>query len=197
MLEGVHFSYAGIKSSDMGLINVKIDGGMFEEAFLPSRKIEEIQIRGRDKRYFQEVTLEPLSFDLTFAFEYGYDERRIREVARWLFQPYYQPFYTIDNPDRIFYCMVEGDSSLIHNGAKEGYITLTMRCDSPFSYTPRYTKENMIFSNTKIIKSITENTFNSVMGVMDNIKINSNNEMEVDKVHVTWDRFIGKKWGDL
>jgi phage-related protein len=197
MLEGVHFSYAGIKSSDMGLINVKIDGGMFEEPFLPTRQIEEVSVRGRDKPYFQEVRLEPLSFELSFAFEYGYDEKKIREVARWLCQPYYQPFYTIDNPDRIFYCMVDGDSRLIHNGLKQGYITLTMRCDSPYSYSPKYTKENMVFGSTKVAKSIVENTFSSGLGLMRNVKVNSNNELEVEKTFIAWSFLAGRTWGDL
>lgn len=195
MLEGIHFSYAGIKSSDMGLINVKIDGGMFEEPFLPTRQIEEIKVRGRDKPYFQEVRLEPLSFNLSFAFEYGYDEAKIREVARWLCQSYYQPFYTIDNPDRIFYCMIEGDSSLIHNGLKQGYITLTMRCDSPYSYSPKYTKENVTFGSTKAVNSINDTTFNSGIGY--NVKVNSNGELEIEKTSIAWSSLIGKTWGDL
>jgi phage-related protein len=195
MLEGVHFSYAGIKSSDMGLINVKIDGGMFEEPFLPTRQISEVSVRGRDKPYFQEVRLEPLSFELSFAFEYGYDEKKIREVARWLCQPYYQPFYTIDNPDRIFYCMVDGDSRLIHNGLKQGYITLTMRCDSPYSYSPKYTKENMVFGSTKTVTLINETTFNNGTGY--NVKVNSNNELEIEKNTIVWSMLAGKTWGDL
>jgi phage-related protein len=195
MLEGIHFSYAGIKSSDMGLINVKIDGGLFEEPFLPQRKIEEISIRGKDKPYFQEVRLEPLSFELSFAFEDTYDEKKIREVARWLCQPYYQPFYTIDNPDRIFYCMVEGDSKLIHNGLKQGYITLTMRCDSPYSYSPKYTKENMNFGKTKTVTLIDGIAFSN--GTSHNVKMNSNNELEIDKISIAWSSLAGKTWRDL
>src|SRR5690606_35605780 len=135
MLEGVHFVYDGVRSVDMGLINCTIDGGMFEETFLPSKEIREVSISGNDKPYFQEVKRSTLEFELTFAFENGYDEERIREVARWLDQDYYKPFYTVDNPNRIFYCMLKGDSRLVHNGSKEGYITVSMRCDSPYSYT--------------------------------------------------------------
>lgn len=145
MLEGINFSYDGIKSVDMGLLNVKIDGGMFEETFLPTREIQEKTTTGRDKPYFQRVRLSPLEFELSFAFEHYYDERLIREVARWLQQDYYKPFYTTDNPSRIFYCMLNGDSNLIHNGLRQGYITLTMRCDSSYSYTPEYNKAFFYF----------------------------------------------------
>lgn len=196
MLEGVNFYYDGIYSVDMGVINCKIDGGMFEETFLPSREIKEVKINGRDKRYFQGVELEPLSFNLTFAFEYYYDERRIREVARWLMQDYYKPFYTTDNPNRIFYCMLEGDSTLVHNGLKQGYITLTMRCDSPYSYTPKFIKENMKFGSTKLTKSISENTFSIGMGVMQNINI-IDGVMSVKQYQTTWQKFAGMKWSDI
>lgn len=196
MLEGIHFSYDGVYSVDMGLLNCTIDGGMFEETFLPSRNIQEIKVAGRDKPYFQSIELEPLEFELTFAFEYGYSEQRLREVARWLFQPYYKPFYTVDNPNRVFYCMVEGDSSLIHNGVKQGYITLKMRCDGAYSYTQKTLKEKMVFDSSKLTKTGLENTFNSEMGSMENILI-TNGGMSVYHRETTWRTLSGKKWSDL
>ncbi|MDT3429032.1 hypothetical protein J2Z22_004628 [Paenibacillus forsythiae] len=44
MLEGIHFTYDGVHSTDMGLLNCKIDGGMFEETFLPPRSINETKV---------------------------------------------------------------------------------------------------------------------------------------------------------
>jgi phage-related protein len=196
MLEGIHFSYDGVYSTDMGLLNCKIGGGMFEETFLPTRKINEVKVKGNDKPYFQSVELEPLIFDLTFAFENTYDERHIRDVAIWLFQPYYKPFYTVDNPDRVFYCMVEGDSRLFHNGVKQGYITLKMRCDSSYSYTPKSLKENMKFNSTKLTKTASENTFSIGMGTMDNVTI-VDGKMTVGKRDTTWRSLAGMRWSDL
>lgn len=197
MLEGIHFSYDGVKSSDMGLINVQIDGGMFEETFLFSKEINEVEVAGRDKPYFQSVTKAPLEFELTFAFEDGYDERKIREVARWLNQDYYKPFYTTSNPNRIYYCMLEGDSTLIHTGIQQGYITLNMRCDSPFSYTPEYIKAGYKYKSTKLVKSLSEDTFNSGIGTFKNTKINSNGNIELKNANMVWSMLIGKKWSDL
>lgn len=195
MLEGVHFSYDGIKSVDMGLLNCKISGGMFEETFLPTRKINETKVRGNDKPYFQEVSYEPLEFKLSFAFEYYYDEKKIREVARWLNQNYYKPFYTVDNPNRIFYCMVEGDSSLVHNGLKQGYLEINFRCDSPYAYQPVVIKEKMEFGSTELVKSVVDNTFSS--GTKNNIHINSKGELEVQSKSMVWSDLIGKKWSDI
>lgn len=197
MLEGVHFSYDGIKSSDMGLLNVIIDGGMFEETFLSSREIVETEVNGRDKPYFQKVKKAPLSFELSFAFEDSFDEKRIREVARWLNTDYYKPFYVTTSPNRIYYCMVEGDSGLIHNGMKQGYITLNMRCDGPYSYTPEYVKSGVKFSGTKIVKNLTEDTFNSGVGDFKNVKINTNGNLEISKANISWTMLAGKKWSEL
>lgn len=148
MREGINFYYRGIYSLDMGLVNVNINGSsLFEEPFIANRTIHEIKVKGRDKPYFQGVEYEPLSFTLSFYFVDNYNERRIREVARWLTPSYYEPFYTDDNPERIFYCMPVEESTLIHNGLKEGYLTLTMRCDSPYSYSPVVTSPVYDFSN--------------------------------------------------
>lgn len=198
MLESIHFVYDGVKSVDMGLINVKLDGGMYEEAFLPSREIEEEEIVGRDKPYHRRVRLSPLEFELTFAIEDGYDNQRIREIARWLNQDYYKPFYTLENPDRIFYCMLEGDSSLFHNGIQQGYITLTMRCDSPFSYTPHEYINPLVYGSKKEVTTIHEDTFNNDMGsFQNNIKINTDNNIEIDRANVNWSMLSGQKWSDL
>lgn len=198
MLEGINFSYAGEYSTDMGLLNCKLDGGMFEETFLPTRKIQEVKVTGNHNPYFQSIELEPLKFDLTFAFEYYYDEQKIREVARWLMQDYYKPFYTIDNPSRIYYCMIDGDSKLVHNGLKQGYITLTMRCDSPFSYSQEYTRDNIMFKSSKNVLTFEEDIYNANMGVsQSNVFINSKSNMEIMNASVTWNSLSGKKWSDL
>lgn len=147
MLEGLYFNYDGINSQDMGLYNVKVDSGLFEEPFLADRTIIETKIARRDTPYFHAVEREPYRFEVSFFFEDTYDSDKIRAVARWLNQDYYKPFYTSDNPNRIYYCMPEQSSSLIHNGLKQGYITLTMRCDSPYAYSPIYLSEKFTVQN--------------------------------------------------
>jgi hypothetical protein len=95
--------------------------------------------------------------------------------------------------------MLVGDSNLHHTGNKEGYIELTFRCDSPYSYTQTINKDNLVFSNTKIVKSVVEDTFNSGMGNQSNIKIDGSSNMAINIVspRVLWVDFTGKKWSDL
>lgn len=197
MLEGEHFSYDGIKSSDMGLLNVKIDGGMFQETFLPSRDIHEQSVTGRDKPYLNRVSRNPLEFELTFAFEHGYDEKHIREVARWLDQDFYKPFYTISNENRIFYCMPSGDSTLVHTGEGQGYFTITMRCDSAYSYSRQRLVENIPFSFDH--KVLTLN--NSATEILNKGTVNTlsveDSKIKIAMANVNWSMLSDKKWSDF
>lgn len=150
MKEGLQFSYDGIYSEDMGLYNVNFSTGMLEEQFLADKEILEVSIRGNDIPYFQGIRKSPLVLNLSFTFKDKYDEQKIRKVARWLNPDYYKPFYTTDNVNRIFYCMPIDNSKLIHNGLKQGYLELTMRCNSPYSYSPTYISPLYDFSTNTI-----------------------------------------------
>lgn len=135
IMESIDFCYAGVYSSDYGIYNISMSNGMFEESFLSRRSILETSVRGNPKPYFNGIQYEPLQFKLTFGFRNTWDDNLISEVARWLNQSYYKPLFFAEDIDRIFYCIPVDDISLIHNGLKRGYLTLTMRCDSPFSYS--------------------------------------------------------------
>jgi phage-related protein len=194
--EGLEFYYDGIKSTDMGIINVKIGDGLFEEPFVSEKTIHEIKVRGNDKPYFQGVERSPLTFSLTFAFEDYYDHEKIRKVARWLDQDYYKPFYTTDNPNRIFYCMLHSSSTLLHNGLKEGYVELEMRCDSPYSYSPQYWSEWYEIKNTPLI--ITETSQSDFSkGVLNNMIATANGDLVLGTKKPKWGDLLTKKWSEL
>ncbi|MEH7116048.1 distal tail protein Dit [Neobacillus vireti] len=133
--ESLYFTLNGVKSSDFGIMNVTIQTGMYEESFMSSRSIKEFTIRGHEKPYFQEVTREPKSINLTFAFEETWDDELISRVSRWLDIDFYQPLSFSEQPDKVYYVMTVNEPTIIHNGLKQGYITLNMRCDSPYSYS--------------------------------------------------------------
>lgn len=196
MKEGLEFSYDGIKSSDMGLINVKFSDGLFEESFVAEKEIHEIKIRGRDKPYFQGVERSPLIFSLEFAFEDYYDHEKIRQVARWLDQDYYKPFFTTDNPDRIFYCMLHSSSTLLHNGLKQGYIEIEFRCDSPYSYSPQYQTEWYEIVNTPmIITETTQEDFST--GSLVNMNSLPSGDLQLGTKKPAWGSIKSKTWGQL
>jgi len=176
MKESISFYYNGISSEEMGLYNVTLNSGLYEESFLSERKIEEVTIRGREKPYFQGVTRSPLILSLSFAFKDTYNEQKIREVARWLDQNYYKPFYTVDAPNRIWYCVLNSSPKLLHNGLKQGYIDLEFRCDSPYTYTPIV--ESVVYDMSENTTSGTEITF------INNGDVNCKPEIWIQKVGV-------------
>lgn len=141
MRQSTNFTFDGISSEDMGVHAIQTGNGLFKETFLPQRVIVETRIGGRDKPYHQRVELLPLSFNLNIFIEEWKQRDNLRQIARWLNQDYYKPFFFNDNPDRIAYAMVDGSSSLYHNGMREGYVTLNIKCNSPYTYSPLQTHE--------------------------------------------------------
>ncbi|MVP00802.1 phage tail domain-containing protein [Paenibacillus lutrae] len=194
MNEGIHFYYDGIYSKDMGLVNCRLDSGFFEESFLPERELQEEAIRGQDKPYYQGVRHSPLSFQVTFAFEDVYDEEQIRKIARWLNTDYYKPFYTDANPEHIYYCMPVSDSQLIHNGLRQGYIKLTMRCDGPYAYSPQYTSRVYEWDETPI--HIEQSSFQ--LGSVHQVVIDQAGKLSLNLTPKTWNSFpVNQTWNDL
>lgn len=147
--ESLYFQYNEINSMDFGIMNVSIENNLYSEPFIAQRTIKEFKVRGNDKPYFSEIQRDPLSFSLTFAFEDIWDDELISQVKQWLNQDYYKPLIFSELPDRIFYALVIDSPTLLHNGLKQGYVTLNIRCDSPYSYSPMILKERN-FSNYDI-----------------------------------------------
>lgn len=149
----LNFNYDGRWSSDFGMIHVVLDSGMYQESLISARAIVENKVRGNNKPYFSGIEEEPITFEMNIAFENGYTDKLMDDVIMWLFGDYYKPLYFEGREDRVFYCMPEGEPYLFHNGMNEGYITITMRCNSsnvysPISITPLYT---IIDNATKVI----------------------------------------------
>jgi phage-related protein len=133
----LHFSYAGQKSIDYGIINVNIDGGMLMEPFVSGRRLQETNIRGRDKPYFQGVSKDPLGFAVSFAFLDNDSFKNMSKVAKWLCeQKYYQPLFFTSDISRIYYALPIESSELFYTGGQEGYFTLNFRTSAPYAYSP-------------------------------------------------------------
>jgi phage-related protein len=133
--ESLYFSFAGRKSTEFPIYNVSISDGLFEEPLTSGKAINEVTVRGNPKPYFIEARREPKTFPLRFAFHETWNDEMIDEIVRWLDVDFYEPLFFSSNIDRVFYAMPVDGIQQIHNGLKQGYITLNMRCDSPFSYS--------------------------------------------------------------
>ena len=148
MLESTSFTFNNISSTDMGVVLVNNGSGLYEEMFFPSRNIIETSISNRNAPYFKRVENSPLSFSISIWIKEWRELDNLRAIARWLFTDYYKPLYFDSNPERIFYVIFEGTSTLFHNGLKDGYITLNCRCNSPFSFSPMKTKSYDVNGST-------------------------------------------------
>ncbi|MCG7406384.1 phage tail family protein [Paenibacillus sp. ACRRX] len=190
-----YFTYNGISSQTFGIVNVNVSGGLLEEAFAPTRNITEFRIAGRDKPYSQTIQKEPLKFHLTFAFEEGWDTSKIREVTKWLTEvDYYKELSFSTDPERIFYAIVVDDPTLLHNGMNEGYLTLTFRCSSPYSYSPVYTSQIYEFQDRTYEQTI--DTFDK--GQREGIILNAQGHLVLDPSKPTWQQYSPPtKWSDI
>lgn len=150
--ESLHFNYDGKSSKDFGVIHINLDSGMFDEVFVATRSIVETKVRGNDTPLFHSVEEEPLEFDLPIAFTKRFTDEDIDKVVVWLFQDRYKPLYFEDKPNRVFYCMPVGEARIVHNGLREGYVVIHMRCksskiESPLKLTPTYdVSDSHVFS---------------------------------------------------
>ncbi|TVY09985.1 distal tail protein Dit [Paenibacillus cremeus] len=142
----LYFMFNGINSQDMGILNVNVSQGMYEEPFLASRTIHEVKIRGNDKPYYQYTELSPIEFSVSFALQDSFDQTKLRQIARWLNVSYFCPLVFSDDPDKIYFAMPVNDSSLIHTGTN-GYINLKFRTNAPYAYSPSYTQTYDFSSN--------------------------------------------------
>lgn len=137
--ESVYFLFDNRKSSDFAIVNVNVGSGLYEESISSSKTIHETYPRDSFKPFLFGVQKQPKQFTLSFAFLETWNDQLIDEVTRWLSVDDYKPLAFESNLDRVFYAMPVEDINLIHNGLKQGYLTLTVRCDSAYSYSHEIT----------------------------------------------------------
>lgn len=201
MRESTYFIFDNRNSKDYGIFLGSTETGLYKESFLPSRALVEKKIAGREKPYFQRVEQEPLSFPLSFVLEdWGrlQDVDYLRRVARWLFQPYYKPLVLDSNPNRVFYAIVEGESTLFHNGAKDGYVELKIRCDSPYGYSHEYNQENIQFRDDSNSVEVSNDISDFDNGTHVNT-IATSNGLTIENTVDSWGALysVHQKWGEI
>ncbi|MEB5480777.1 phage tail family protein [Shouchella clausii] len=134
--ESLYFRFNGKDSREFSLLNVSLGEGLYEEPLTGNRVIKKQQVPDNPIPYVIGVEREPMSFQLRFYFNQGFDDKLIREILSWLDVEYYAPLSFSSNFDYVYYAMPVDDLRLIHNGLKEGYVELTMECNSPYRYSP-------------------------------------------------------------
>ncbi len=129
------FNYNGTSSASLGVASVSLDDPWVEEPFLAGTTVETLMTKGRTKPYFKNLTKQPLRLSLNIAFTSSWTTSTIRQVARLFNVDYYKPLYFDTETDRIFYCMLDGDSQISHFNTNQGYITIELLCNDICSYS--------------------------------------------------------------
>lgn len=152
------FLYNNQLSTDFGVINASIQSGLYEESFIPSVELKEVVTKNNDLPYLQRVKKLPFEFKLTIAFSDYWDKNKLAALARLFTVDYYAPMVFNEQPDKIYFCIPNGDSIISHNGSI-GYITQNFRCDSPYAYSP-------IFST--VVYDLTTNPTSTTIQLVNN-----------------------------
>lgn len=130
----IHFTYNGKSTKDFEMMNVSMNGGMFEETFVAGRAVNDELMAGSKRTIFNGVTKEQVTFELTIAFEKYFTEETIEKVIEWLYgREYYSKLQFEDN-EKFVYAIPDGESTITHTGFNEGYITVSMKTNSPYMY---------------------------------------------------------------
>jgi len=191
MQESTYFYYDGVFSKDMGVYIASTKSGLFDETFLPSREIIETSVAHREKPYLQRVVSQPLSLSFSIVIEDYSDVGKLREIARWLFKSEYKQLYFDSSPERHYYAMVQGDSNIYHNGLKQGYIELTFRCDSPYSYTAEHVENDIEYRDSESETVIENSGADFDLGEHNNT-INTSNGLTVNENIEYWKQLFIK-----
>jgi len=169
ILESEYFYYNGHYSTEYKLLNVTVDYGLYKEKFMSKVIINRQKIRGRDKPYYMGKEREPIQFQVSFAFSETYDDVLIEDILKWLSPAYFEEMYFSEYPSLIFYCMPVDDIEIVHNGLKEGYLTLTFENIDCYKRSPVYS-------------TLVDNSTDSVVEIMNLGSVSIYPKIEIEKL---------------
>ena len=129
------FSYDGITSKSMGVTQVKVGDGLFEDDMMSNRTLEVETVRGRDSAYLKHVGRDMITIEMTLYIENGFDEEKLDRLRGWFDKDYYKPFFFDERGDRIVWALLESNMRLSHDG-EQGYFTVTLKANSAYWHTP-------------------------------------------------------------
>lgn len=158
--QSLYFSYDGIDCRQFNVTRVNSQSGLFEEKVGAERSIIEESVPGNPIPYYFGFETSPIedSFEIMIGDNADQltDENLFR-IQEWLLQDEYKELYFHDQPEKLYYAMFTTSPVAFHNGAKAGYIQLTYRCNSSYVYSPVYTEQAYIVSDTTTQELLIEN----------------------------------------
>ena len=129
------FTFDGESSKAMGVTQVSVSSGLFEDDLMSSRTIESDKGKLSDLTMLKRVIREPITFQMTLFLEDGMEQSAIDRIAYWLDTDEYREFFFDERDDRLAYVLPQGDMKISHDGIN-GYFNVTMIANSPYWHTP-------------------------------------------------------------
>lgn len=188
MFISTQFEYDGINSDVMGVSLISVDNNLVEMPFGYKKSLRKEKIPFKNKHYFFGYDSEPLQLKITIGklndddLEWTYDERI--KLVQWFYQDGYKPFVSLDNPEVVYYCMPIDDSLRYDNRLMQGYVTMTLECNSPFASSPTYIDTYDYQINTNNILNI-ENKCNVFKNYSPEIQIEMTNDTSFTITNLT------------
>jgi len=151
----LNFTYGDKSTKDFNVWNISLDGGMFDEELVASQNINEQSSNRRKMSIFTGIERENLSFEISIAFKEDFDDDKISEIIEWLYGKYYYAKLQFEGSDKFTYAMPEGECQITHTGNGQGYISVTLKTNSPYYFGN--VEKTVIDSTTTATKKITVN----------------------------------------
>lgn len=149
-MESTYFIFDGVNSRDMDVVLGAPSRGLFKEKITSNIRVE--QTKGNSGMYaINSVDREPFVFEFSIFIRGWSHSERMRDIIRWLTirDEEYKTLSFDANPNKVFYATLQNAIELTHNGAFEGYMSLSFITDSPYAYSAETDKMNYICKGRK------------------------------------------------
>ena len=118
----LNFTLNGISNEDLKIINCSVSSSLYEENFIFKRDLQTQYIKGNQRTMLTHIKENPLTIDLTFAFNDSFTDADLRYLGRVLNSNFFIPIKFINDStdetkvDKIYYILLNDDSRLYHTG---------------------------------------------------------------------------------
>lgn len=129
------FHYNDEYSGNKGVLKIRTSSGLVTESFLGSITNQVVKTKNSIKSYIQDSESEPLVIPMALYFDENLDEGAIRRVKKWLMQDDFKELVFEDQPDKVYFAKIDGESNLTHNAISSGYVEFDFLTNSAYSFS--------------------------------------------------------------
>lgn len=135
-----HIIYDGYSSRMFGIENVQPSNGLAQEIFIANTSLVTDQSRYNDRVFLLGRNREPLEFSMRLLFNpHTFDERKLQDLKRWLYQDTYKPFRYDTGEERDLdiwvYAICTGESKVMHNAIDDAYVDFNFSTNAPYRFS--------------------------------------------------------------